>query len=945
VSRPFARLRAAVLFLLTLLGLDAADAASFPPHLRFRSISTDRVTIHYHQGLEALARDAASLATEILERHEARYHWRVGRLQLVLADVEDDPNGFATPLPYPLVNVRAVAPRGGDDFGNYDDWLRLVLTHELAHVVHLDQAHGIVRFGRKVFGRAPYLFPNVTTPGWMIEGLATYEETQGTAFGRGRNPDVRMIRRMAALAGDFLHEDEAVLGLDRWPAGNGLYLFGEGFLRELSERHGEETLPSLARVHSGRPIPYLDDLTSRKVTGASFHAQWKRWTAASEAAFEAEAEAVVSRGLTESAALTRRGVRQSGARFSPDGEWIAYTNSTLTRFRAVHVMRRDGTGDRKVASRNGGRALAWTPDGRFLVFDEPEVYRTWSVRSDLRIVDVARGRVRALTKGARAKEPDVSPDGATVVFVRQDSDRSELATVPLAGGPVRDLTRSEQGVQWNSPRFSPDGTLLAVSRFAPGGRLDLVLVDAETGEVVEQLTEDRAKDVEPAWTPDGSAIVFRSDRDGISNLYAIRLEDRALLRVTNVLGGAFAPDVDPHGSSVAFASYDARGYDVHVASLAVDDLDPAEPFRDPYPAAPARPAPAGGPDRPYRPLPTALPRFWSPYAAYVDDEVRLGAVTGGADPLVRHAYGVDAHWGSETRRPSGQVFYQYDRFRPTLQVGARVQQEPQDDGSRLRTREATVRLSLPVVRRLRWSQSVSAAWRRSREDLFGTRPARLDLGGLEAAWAIANVKRYPLSISPVDGQRLRVAFVKESPAFGSQVALGKLLVDGRAYVRGLGENHVLALLAAGGTTFGRPAFQQSFEVGGFPDGSLLDVVRTNNAVLRGYPDGAFSGRRFASGSLEYRVPLWHPQRGVRSLPFFLRAFHATAFADAGNAWSGAFAWSDLKTSAGGALGADLVVGHALPLTVTAGVARGFDRTPDPRASGDTRFYFRTGLGF
>ncbi|MET0553095.1 MAG: hypothetical protein ABW221_08660 [Vicinamibacteria bacterium] len=923
----------------------AASAASFPPHLRFRSIATERVTIHYHQGLEALARDAAALATEILERHEARYHTRVGRLQLVLADVEDDPNGFATPLPYPLVNVRAVAPRGADDFGNYDDWLRLVLTHELAHVVHLDQAHGLVRFGRKVLGRAPYLFPNVTTPGWMIEGLATYEETEGTAFGRGRNPDVRMIRRMASLAGDFLHEDEAVLALDRWPSGSGLYLFGEGFLRELSERHGPETLPSLARVHAGRVVPYLDEFTSKKVTGASFHAQWKRWEAASEAAFAQEAEALAERGLTASNALTHRGVRQSGPRFSPDGEWIAYTNGSLTRFRALHVMRKDGSADRRVALRNGGRAVAWTPDGRALVFDEPEVHRTFSVKSDLRVVDVAGGGKRALTKGARAKEPDVSPDGALVVYVRQDADRSELATVPFAGGAPRDLTRSEAGVQWNSPRFSPDGTLIAASRFAPGGWLDLVLVDAGTGEIVERLTEDRAKDVEPAWTPDGSALVFRSDRDGVSNLYALRLEDRALLRVTNVPGGAFAPDVDPAGGTVAFADYTARGYDVHVAELDPGALEPAEPFRDPYPPAPARPAPAAGADRPYRAFPTALPRFWSPYGAYVDDEVRVGAVTGGADPLLRHAYALDGHWGSETERPSGQLFYQYDRFRPTFQLGAQIQQEPQDDGSRVRTRELTLRASLPVVRRLRWSQSVSVAWRRSREDLFGTQRARLDLGGLEAAWAIANVKRYPLSISPVDGQRLRVAYVKESPSFGSDIALGKLLVDGRAYLRGLGENHVLAVLAAGGTTFGRPTFQQSFEVGGFPDGSLLDVVRTNNAVLRGYRDGAFSGRRFAAGSVEYRLPLWHPQRGLRSLPFFVRSFHAAAFADAGHAWSGPFRWDELKTSAGGALGADLVVGHALPLTVTAGVARAFEARDDPRADGDTRFYFRTGLGF
>src|SRR5436190_14441465 len=83
---------------LLLAGAAAARAASFPPDLHFRSLSTDRVTVHFHQGLEDMARRAATLATAILERHEARYGVRVGRVQLVLADVDDDPNGFATPL-------------------------------------------------------------------------------------------------------------------------------------------------------------------------------------------------------------------------------------------------------------------------------------------------------------------------------------------------------------------------------------------------------------------------------------------------------------------------------------------------------------------------------------------------------------------------------------------------------------------------------------------------------------------------------------------------------------------------------------------------------------------------------------------------------------------------------------------------------------------------------
>ncbi|HEV7499536.1 MAG TPA: hypothetical protein VGQ33_06000, partial [Vicinamibacteria bacterium] len=414
--------RVLLLALFLLAGATAARAAYFPPGLVFRSVSTDHVTVHYHQGLEAMARRAATLATAILERHEARYGVRVGRVQIVLADVQDDPNGFATPLPYPLVHIRAVAPDGSDDFGNYDDWLRVVLTHELTHIVHLDEARGLLRVGRKVLGRAPFLFPNASTPTWMVEGLATYEETRGTAFGRGRNPDVRMVLRMAALEDRFLGEDQAVAGLDRWPAGQGSYFFGEAFLADLTEKAGDGVLPEIARVHSGRVLPFLDDFTARKVTGSTFQALWTEWRRTTRAASEQEAEKIRARGLTVSRALTTRGYRQSGPRFSPDGKWIAFTDRDLTHYRSIHLVRPDGSGERDLVKRSGGVSLSWTPDGRTLVYDEPETYRRFSVRTDLRRVDVATGKARWITHGLRARDPDVSPDGRTVVFVRQRGD-------------------------------------------------------------------------------------------------------------------------------------------------------------------------------------------------------------------------------------------------------------------------------------------------------------------------------------------------------------------------------------------------------------------------------------------------------------------------------------------------------------------------------------------
>ena len=47
-----------------------------------------------------------------------------------------------------------------------------------------------------------------------------------------------MVLRMAALEGGFPDMDQAVAGLDRWPGGPAPYLFGEAFLRDLTERFG-----------------------------------------------------------------------------------------------------------------------------------------------------------------------------------------------------------------------------------------------------------------------------------------------------------------------------------------------------------------------------------------------------------------------------------------------------------------------------------------------------------------------------------------------------------------------------------------------------------------------------------------------------------------------------------------------------------------------------------
>ncbi len=909
-------------------------AASYPPGLQFRTISTPRVSVHFHRGEEAMAREAAALATEILAGHERRYGRKVPRVEIVLVDTEDDPNGFATPLPYPFVTIRAVAPNGSDAFGNHEGWLRLALSHELAHVVHLEESCGLWGFGRHVFGRAPFLFPNLFAMTWMVEGLATYEETQLTAFGRGRNPDSQMVLRAAALEGRFPKEDQAIYALDAWPAGQAPYLFGEGFLRHLSALSGEDTVPRLGRQHAGQLPPYLDGRTVRKVTGTGLHAQWSRWESETEQAARREAGARAAQGLTVASSLTTSGIRQAEPRFSPDGSWIAYTSVTLDRFPEVRLVRPDGSADHRLALRNAGSGLSWTPDGGELVYAELQVHGTYSVFGDLSAADVRRGRVRRLTRGARASDPDVSPDGGRVVFVRKLGDRSELFTVGVDGKRPTRLTTSLAGVEWSGPRFSPSGGVIAAARLLPGGWLDVVLVDAATG-AVEQLTHDRAKDVEPTWTPDGRAVVFRSDRDGISNLYAVRLEGRALVRVTNVLGGAFQPSVSPDGRSVAFANYSSRGYDVALARLDLASAVPADPFVDPYPAPHADPRPYDGPAARYAPWSMLWPRFWSPWIESADGETRLGLATGGSDALFRHVWAMRGTYGDVSRRVNASGYYLYDRLRTSLLVAAEDVTEPVDQGL-LRTRQLNLQASLPLRRTIRSLQALSLSYRRQDEEGPGAlRPE----GGIETAWTLASARTYPSSISPSEGGQLRLGWLHEAKALGASTSLEKLTGDVRCYRRLFGARDVVATHFGAGTTLGAPGFEDSFAIGGYPDASLLELFRPNAAVLRGYRQNAFTGRHYASANVEYRFPLSSPQRGWRSLPLFLRHLHGSVFFDAGQAWSSQFQLDGVKTSAGASLGLDTAVGYSLPVTAELTLAHGF------AAEGKTEVYLRLGLAF
>ena len=152
-------------------------------------------------------------------------------------------------------------------------------------------------------------------------------------------------------------------------------------------------------------------------------------------------------------------VRDSGARFSPDGTQIAFV-SAVGATRQLFLMRTDGTDLRQLTSDNNDSfAPSWSPDGRSLAFSarqadtDPTTEPTagWSIVR----LDLASGSQHAVTKveDSPAFFPVWSPDGRTIAYISADRSRvqPDLRLVEVDGSHDRllvTLLTREAFVDW-----------------------------------------------------------------------------------------------------------------------------------------------------------------------------------------------------------------------------------------------------------------------------------------------------------------------------------------------------------------------------------------------------------------------------------------------------------------------------------------------------------------
>lgn len=232
--------------------------------------------------------------------------------------------------------------------------------------------------------------------------------------------------------------------------------------------------------------------------------------------------------------------------------------------------------------------LEVSPDGRRAVAVVQRADRTADAfRGRLWLYPLEPGapRPRALTSGdADAATPRFSPDGRFLAWVENGETESRLRIARSAGGGVRTALALAEGI--GEIAWSPDGERIAFVRRDPeppgaaehrpwvvtrtqsrrdgegflSARRDHLWIVERTGGTPRRLTSGAWDDASPAWSPDGSSIVFVSNRTpdpdatDDTDLYLISSKGGEPRRLYDGPGAESAPVWSHAGDRIAFHS-------------------------------------------------------------------------------------------------------------------------------------------------------------------------------------------------------------------------------------------------------------------------------------------------------------------------------------------------------------------------------------------------------
>ena len=294
-------------------------------------------------------------------------------------------------------------------------------------------------------------------------------------------------------------------------------------------------------------------------------------------------------------------------KWSPDGNWIAFTSNRKDNRNNLYVLSTSGGEAEPLTDlKSGVNNFAWSPDGRSIAFTmtdqkTEEEEKNDKGRNDFRWVDenlkLSRLYVLSIQKDANGKrEPrklttenyqvgdfDWSSDGARIAFdhakspLANDWTTSDVSIVEVATGKVIDLATTAAAE--SSPLYSPDGKSIAIlasdnpPRWAQSGVIQIYSVNG--GQPKTLVTSFDAQPGVAGWSADGKRIYFSEPKGTGTQIYSLDVNANRIdeIKTTPAVIGAIS--LNRGGTTFGFTRQTSdTPADVFVAT--VNDFNPVQ---------------------------------------------------------------------------------------------------------------------------------------------------------------------------------------------------------------------------------------------------------------------------------------------------------------------------------------------------------------------------------
>lgn len=553
-------------------------------------IQTDHFDIYFYQGGQQIANFTAAAAESAYASIRKNFRYQINnRIPIMVYNSHNDFQQTNVIGEYmeegiggvtELFKNRVVLPFEG----SYRQF-RHVIHHELVHAVLNDMFYG---------GSIQSIISNnirLQLPMWFNEGLAEYE-----ALKWDNNSD--MFMRDATIY-TYLPPIDYLGGYFAYRGGQSVWFY-------IANKYGDQKIADiLNRIKGARSV----DQGFKSSIGLSVSELSERWQKEQKILYWPD---IAKREDPEDFAnrLTKHvkdnNFYNTSPSISPQGDKIAFI-SDRNDYMDVFIM---STIDNKVKKLIDGQqtknfeelhlltpGISWSPDGKKIALAVKS-----GERDAIFIVDVADGSQEKIELDLEGIfTVDWSRQGDKLAFIGNTTFQSDIYTYDLTTKELKNLTNDI--FSDSDPSWAPDGRKIyfvsdrrgntdakklpanfKISRFNYS-RLDIYAVDIQTLQIERVTNFPNSDETNPVLSPDGTKLLYVSDRNGIGNIYERNLQTGEDRPITNSITGVYQLSLSADGNKLTFSSLNQAGFDLFLMKtpferkLSVTELEPTEWIR------------------------------------------------------------------------------------------------------------------------------------------------------------------------------------------------------------------------------------------------------------------------------------------------------------------------------------------------------------------------------